>query len=124
MEPLAPVPRGTDAQIRTISAWGKKKQADLARLRVGIVGAGSVGAFIAEGMARTGLEDITVIDFDGIETKNLDRLLYAKPGNVGALKAKALAEHLRECATAARFGCPPRDGRRLRGRRIPCRTRL
>jgi hypothetical protein len=103
MEALAPVPRGTDAQIRTISAWGKKKQADLARLRVGIVGAGSVGAFIAEGMARTGLEDITVIDFDEIETKNLDRLLYAKPGNVGALKAKALAEHLRECATAARF---------------------
>jgi hypothetical protein len=107
MEALAPVPRGTDAQIRTISAWGKKKQADLARLRVGIVGAGSVGAFIAEGMARTGLEDITVIDFDRIETKNLDRLLYAKPGNVGALKAKALAEHLREYATAARFDALP-----------------
>jgi hypothetical protein len=59
MEALAPVPRRTDAQIRTISACGKRKQADLARLRVGIVGAGSVGAFIAEGMARTGLEDIT-----------------------------------------------------------------
>jgi hypothetical protein len=96
MEALAPVPRGTDAQIRTISAWGKKKQADLARLRVGIVGAGSVGAFIAEGMARTGLEDITVIDFDEIETKNLDRLLYAKPGNVGALIRQQARPHHRD----------------------------
>lgn len=107
MEALAPVPRGTEAQIRTISAWGKKKQTDLARLRVGIVGAGSVGAFIAEGMARTGIEDVTVIDFDRIETKNLDRLLYAKRGNVGALKAEALAGHLGECATAARFDALP-----------------
>jgi molybdopterin-synthase adenylyltransferase len=101
------LPRGTEAQIRTISAWGQKKQADLVRLRVGIVGAGSVGAFIAEGMARTGVEDVTVIEFDGIETKNLDRLLYAKPGNVGTLKAETPAEHLRECATAARFEALP-----------------
>lgn len=107
MEALAPVPRGTEAQIRTISAWGKKKQADLARLRVGIVGAGSVGASIAEGMARSGIEDVTVIDFDRIETKNLDRLLYARRGNVGALKANGLADHLGECATGARFDAIP-----------------
>lgn len=107
MEALAPIPRGTEAQIRTISAWGRKKQADLVRLRVGIIGAGSVGSFIAEGMGRTGVEDITVIDFDAIETKNLDRLLYARPSNVGALKAEALADHLRGCATAARFDALP-----------------
>jgi tRNA A37 threonylcarbamoyladenosine dehydratase len=37
----------------TVSAWGERKQRDLARLRVGIVGGGSVGSFIAEGVART-----------------------------------------------------------------------
>lgn len=107
MEALAPAPQGTEAQIRTISAWGQKKQVDLARLRLGIVGAGSVGAFIAEGMARTGVENVTVIDFDRIETRNLDRLLYATPRFVGALKAPTLAERLAECATAAAFKADP-----------------
>lgn len=107
MERLAPVPRATGAQIRTISAWGKAKQANLARLRVGVVGAGSVGAFVAETMARTGLEDVTIIDFDRIELKNLDRLLYAFPRLVGELKSPTLAQHLRDCATAHLFKAEP-----------------
>src|SRR5665213_3431839 len=46
MDRLAPPPKATAAQIRTVSAWGAAKQADLARLRVGLAGAGRVGGFI------------------------------------------------------------------------------
>jgi molybdopterin/thiamine biosynthesis adenylyltransferase len=67
MEELAPPPRATDAQTRTVSAWGERKQKDLVRLRVGVVGCGSVGSFIAEALTRTGFEDVVLIDYDNIE---------------------------------------------------------
>lgn len=107
MDALAPPPRTNEAQIRTVSAWGERKQADLARLRVGVVGCGSVGGFIAEALARTGFVDPVFIDYDRIETKNLDRLLFATRANVGEYKAPALVEHLRGRATAEGFNPLP-----------------
>ena len=103
LDHLAPPPRATKMQIRTVSAWGEKCQADLVRLRVGVIGAGSVGGFVAESLARTGFEDVMVIDFDKIEDHNLDRLLYATPLDVGHLKAGTLSKRLRTIATAERF---------------------
>jgi len=97
---LAPPPRPTKTQLRTVSAWGEETQADLARLRVGIAGSGSVGGFIAESLVRTGFEDVTLIEFDRIEEHNLDRLNYATGADVGRLKVEALARHLQPRATA------------------------
>src|SRR5450759_2534539 len=74
MDKLAPVPRSTEEQIRTVSAWGEESQANVARLRAGVIGAGSVGGMIAESLARTGFEDVVLIDFDIIKKHNLDRL--------------------------------------------------
>ncbi len=99
---LAPPPRPTKAQVRTVSAWGAQSQADLVRLRVGIIGNGSVGGFIAESIVRTGFEDVTLIDFDRVREYNLDRLNYAVGADVGHLKAEVLAAHLQPRATAAR----------------------
>ncbi|MCP3478033.1 ThiF family adenylyltransferase (plasmid) [Bradyrhizobium sp. CCGUVB1N3] len=107
MNKLAPPPATTGEQIRTVSAWGERAQQHLARLRVGVIGAGSVGSFIAEGLARTGCEDVIVIDYDRIERKNLDRLLYATRRIIHQLKAVALGDRLREVATARRFEAIP-----------------
>jgi len=46
----------------------------LARLRVLVAGGGSVGLYIVESLARTGIENIAVMDFDRVEFVNLDRL--------------------------------------------------
>jgi hypothetical protein len=88
---------------RTVSAWGEETQARLARLRVGIVGAGSVGALVAEALARTGIEHIRLIDFDSVERVNRDRLLYTSGRDValGRAKVESLARALRRSATAA-----------------------
>lgn len=107
MDALAPRPKVTNAQVRTVSAWGENAQADLVRLRVGIVGAGSVGGFVAESLARTGFEDITVIDYDIVEEHNLDRLLYATARDIGAVKVHLLGQHLASRATADPFRFNP-----------------
>lgn len=90
---------------RTISAWGQQKQADLARLHIGIVGAGSVGAIVAEALARTGIRQITLIDFDAVETVNLDRLLHAtrRDARLQRAKVSVLARALNLSATADDF---------------------
>ncbi len=107
MDEIVPPPRPTRAQIRTVSAWGEKCQADLARLRVGVVGAGSVGGFIAEALARTGTQNVVPIDFDRVEEHNLDRLNYATKAEIGQLKVETLAEYLKDRATAERFRVDP-----------------
>jgi hypothetical protein len=104
---LAPIPKSTEEQVRTISAWGEESQAHLVRLRAGVVGAGSVAGPIAESLVRTGFEDVSVIDFDTVKLRNLDRLNYAIRRDVGRLKVDVLAGHLRERATAASFQALP-----------------
>lgn len=103
MNQLAPVPKVIESQLRTISAWGDICHADLTRLRIGVIGAGSVGGFVAEALARTGFEDVTLIDFDLIKPHNLDRLLYAFQQDVGKPKAEVLAARLADSATANGF---------------------
>lgn len=100
---VRPVDREDERTVRTISAWGPVAQAHLTRLRVGVVGAGSVGAIIGEALARTGFRDIVVIDFDYVEMHNLDRLLSATAADAESRRGKAelLASAIRDHATAA-----------------------
>jgi len=100
---LSPIPDPNDSvQRRTISAWGPDAQAALARLRIGIIGAGSVGALVAEALARTGIRQLVLIDFDSIKTHNLDRLLHATARDVRLARSKVetLQRALGRSATA------------------------
>ena len=72
-----PAPKRRPALRRTIDTWGEARQRDIARLRLGVVGVGSVGCMVAEALARIGVEKLVLIDPDRVETHNLDRLLYA-----------------------------------------------
>lgn len=87
-------------QLRTISAWGSKTQEDLSRLKIGIVGLGSVGSIVAEILARTGIANFTLIDFDAVEEKNLDRLTNIFKEDIGRAKVLAVADGIRKSATA------------------------
>ncbi|MFF1519722.1 HesA/MoeB/ThiF family protein [Streptomyces sp. NPDC058305] len=102
---LKPPPPAPDTQLRTVSAWGTTVQETLSRLNVGIVGTGSVGMPIVEALARTGVGNLTLIDFDAVESVNLDRLLHATPHDVRDHRPKAgLAdEAARRAATNPAF---------------------
>lgn len=96
---LRPAPVARASQLRTVSAWGEPLQADLARLRVG---AGSVGALVAEALARTGVQQLRLIDFDTVKTHNLDRLLHARQldARLARSKVETLQRGLLASATA------------------------
>ena len=100
MDELAPKPRFKEALKRTYSAWGTEIQHTLARLHCGVVGVGSVGAIVAESLARMGVETISLIDFDTVKKHNLDRLLHASVDDIGRCKVEVADEYLRKHATA------------------------
>lgn len=79
---------------RTISAWGPVKQQSIARMHVGIVGLGSVGSVLAEALLKTGIQKITLIDFDTVELNNLDRLQGIGKLSIGRLKVAVVKQHL------------------------------
>jgi hypothetical protein len=102
---LLPPPAEIEEQIRTVSAWGYTKQAELSRLRMGIVGAGSVGSIVAEALARTGISKVTLIDFDVVKKHNLDRLLHStrRDAYLGRSKVRTLGRAIRRSATDRNF---------------------
>lgn len=102
---LEPEPRVSRRQVRTQSAWGPATQATLARVRVGVVGLGSVGMLVAEALARMGVRRLTLIDFDQVEDHNLDRLLHATRSHAGrrAAKVRVAERALRSSATGTPF---------------------
>lgn len=97
---LLPPPGHRPELATTVSAWGERAQAHLPRLRVGVVGAGSVGCIVAEALARMGIARIRLIDFDVVKIHNLDRLLHATRRDIGIAKVAVLARALRKSATA------------------------
>lgn len=94
---LLPPPVPSESQVATISVWGEKKQADLVRVRVGIIGLGSVGNIVSETLSRLGITWLSLIDHDHIEMRNLDRTpgawhQDAVDGTAKVLVAKRLIE--------------------------------
>lgn len=97
---IAPKPRYGEMFKRTVSVWGEKNHSTLARLRIVIVGLGSVGSFVAETLARSGFENIVLIDFDEIQAHNLDRLVIGTKDDIGKLKVDVAKERMIKVATA------------------------
>ncbi|MFT3693981.1 MAG: ThiF family adenylyltransferase [Kofleriaceae bacterium] len=108
-EELRPSPAFREMFSRTVTVWGPERHRDLARLRVGIVGLGSVGSVVAESLARMGMQSLSLIDFDVVKPHNLDRLMFASPDDVGRLKVEVARERLDLVATSEelRTHCVP-----------------
>src|SRR5882757_8802069 len=60
-----------------------------------VVGVGGVGSWVVEGLARSGVGAITLIDLDDVCLTNVNRQLPALDGNIGRPKVAALAERIK-----------------------------
>lgn len=70
----------------------------LARLRaahVCVVGVGGVGSWVVEGLARSGIGALTLIDLDDVCVTNVNRQLPAIDGQIGRPKVAVLTERVR-----------------------------
>ncbi len=81
---------------RTELLLGKAVMERVLAARIIIVGLGGVGSWCAEGLARSGVGQLTLVDADVICPTNVNRQLQATPSTVGQGKAEALAGRLRE----------------------------
>ena len=62
--------------------------------RVIIFGVGGVGSWCAEGLVRSGVRHLTIVDSDRVCITNINRQLMATTRTVGQVKVDALKEHL------------------------------
>ena len=62
---------------------------------IGIIGAGSIGSWVALTLAKLGAEDITVWDFDTVERHNGPNQIY-RPADIGRPKVDCLVEIIGE----------------------------
>jgi molybdopterin/thiamine biosynthesis adenylyltransferase len=85
---------------RTRTVYGEVHHQNISRLRIGIVGLGSVGSILAETLARMGLRHFVLIDFDKIERHNLDRQLGASAEDIGKFKVHVVERLIRTSATS------------------------
>jgi molybdopterin/thiamine biosynthesis adenylyltransferase len=87
----------------TIRLWGKEGQEKLGALRIGIAGLGGVGSLLTEFLARLGVGELVLVDFDIVSEENLNRLIGARRDDVGKPKVEYASRIAGEAATANGF---------------------
>lgn len=91
----------SDWLARTRVLLGDGAVARLAAARVCVIGLGAVGSFAVEGLARSGVGWFRVVDFDVVQSSNLNRQLYAVHSTLGRPKAEVAADRIRDINPAA-----------------------
>lgn len=79
---------------RTERIFGADGMERLRNARVAVFGVGGVGSYIAEGLARSGVGHIELIDSDEVDITNLNRQLEALSDTVGQPKAEAMKQRI------------------------------
>lgn len=80
---------------RTEKLFGKENVDVFKSKKLILLGVGGVGSFALDCLYRTGITDITIVDFDEYEETNLNRQLGSE-GNLGRIKVDALKERYPE----------------------------
>ena len=83
-------------QRRTELLLGKDNLEKIQKARVLIFGIGGVGSWCAEGLLRSGVRNITIVDSDRVCVTNCNRQLMATSRTLGEVKVEALRNRLLE----------------------------
>ena len=79
---------------RTIQLLGEEGFRALQNARVILFGVGGVGGWCAEALLRTGIGHLTIVDFDKVDTTNLNRQVVATHKNIGQSKVLEMQKRL------------------------------
>ncbi len=71
---------------------GKENLEKIKNLKILIVGLGGVGGYTFETLVRSGIENITIVDFDKVDETNLNRQILTNSSNIGKYKTDVALE--------------------------------
>ncbi|MGL5125091.1 MAG: tRNA threonylcarbamoyladenosine dehydratase [Fusobacteriaceae bacterium] len=77
---------------RTELLVGSENLKKLKNSHVLVFGLGGVGGFVVEALVRSGIGELTVVDFDIVDITNLNRQIIATQESVGKSKAELIKE--------------------------------
>lgn len=75
---------------------GKENIEKLKKSNIILFGLGGVGSYVAEGLVRCGVENITLVDNDVVSVSNINRQLIALHSTIGRYKTEVLAERIKD----------------------------
>ncbi|MBQ7882674.1 MAG: tRNA threonylcarbamoyladenosine dehydratase [Treponema sp.] len=75
---------------------GKKSLEILKKSRVIVFGVGGVGGHVIEGLVRSGLENIDIVDNDTISPSNLNRQIIALHSTIGENKVDVMEKRIKD----------------------------
>lgn len=78
----------------TKKLYGDKSFTNFENTHAYVIGVGGVGSWVAEGLARTGIGEITLIDLDVLVASNVNRQLPAMDSSFGESKIEAMAQRI------------------------------
>lgn len=79
---------------RTELLIGKENLNKLQHSHVIVFGVGGVGGFAIEALVRSGIGEISIVDFDTIDLTNLNRQIIATQDSIGKLKTSVMRDRL------------------------------
>ena len=79
---------------RTERIIGKEKLEQLKTKKVAIFGIGGVGSFVAESLARAGIESFVLVDSDDVCISNINRQIHALHSTVGKAKVELMKNRI------------------------------
>ncbi len=81
---------------RTEMLIGNEGMEKLKNAKVAVFGIGGVGSFVCEGLARGGIGNFILVDYDKIDDSNINRQLIATAKTIGRYKADLMKERILE----------------------------
>lgn len=80
----------------TKTLYGADNFAKFAQAHVIVIGVGGVGTWVVEGLARTGVGKLTLVDLDVLVASNVNRQLPALDANFGRSKIEVMGERAKQ----------------------------
>lgn len=80
--------------VRTKALLGDEAMQKIYNSCVMVVGAGAVGGYVIEALARCGVGKLIIVDFDSFDVSNINRQIFALTSTIGRKKVEAAKERV------------------------------
>ncbi len=76
--------------------WGDEAQEKISSSHIAVFGLGGVGGYCAEALARSGVGELTLVDFDTVSKSNINRQIIALNSTLGIPKTELFEKRLKD----------------------------